>query len=234
MLNAPVTMSIITEGAGTHFLMFLQHMIDTESRYYGVELDQTPIYSNHDDFKNNRWDTWTQGSAFRTPQWFGQTNNNIKLGGTSWNDLNNTETTEERLKYFNSIIAKHGGIHFGVIHYYPTWLEEHFSNINILFYLGETAETSRRCYNLFEIKNGHVPDYNPQLGEQTRIAVQKNSPICTVDYDDLYIKNDKEAVRKFMNFTLSTRVTEAQLGILQYWIDLYTTRNNELLLNSNK
>jgi len=231
MLNAPVTMSIITEGAGTHFLMFLQHMIDTGTKHYGVE--STPIHSDRNDYRN-RWDKWTDGLTFRTPQWFGQTDLNIKLGGTSWNDRNNSETTEERLEYFDNIIAEHGGIHFNVIHYYPAWLEEHFSNINILFYLGETAETSRRCYNLFEIKNGHVPEYNPQLGEQTRIAVQKNPPICTVDYDDLYIKNDRESVRKFINFTLSTRVTEAQLDLLQYWIDLYTTRNNELLLNSNK
>jgi len=223
--NAPVTMSILNEGSGTHFLMFLQHMVKQDQMLYLPE--DTPIHSEANDY-NNRWDTWTHGRSFsfQTP---GDAQRNITLGGTSWNDKNNTETTEERLAYFDSIIEEHGAIHFGPIHHYPVWLEAYFSNITVLFYLGETEETSKRCYNLFEIKNGFVPKYNPTLGQITRSVVKNNVPECTVDYNDLYIKNDREAVRTFINYTLSITITEEKLDKLQYWIDLYTTRNNKLL-----
>ena len=227
MVDAPVTMSIITEGAGTHFLIFLQHMIITGSKHYGVE--STPLHSN------NRWDKWSHGLEFQIRgtipgQSGGIMKRNIKLSKTWWN-VPGKESTEERLEYFNDIIVKHGAIHFGMIHHYPTWLEEHFSNINILFYVGETAEVSKKCWNLSKMKNGSTREFDPQLGDHTRIAVQKNPPICTVDYDDLYTKNDRESVRKFINFTLSIRATEAQLDLLQYWIDLYTAKNDKLLLN---
>tara|TARA_B110001454_G_C12614468_1_gene390142 strand:+ start:178 stop:882 length:705 start_codon:yes stop_codon:yes gene_type:complete len=234
MNNAPVTMSIITEGAGTHFLMFLQHMMLSGDE---PEVHQTPVHSEKNDLTSfNRWDTWTHGLSFQTPR---DTKRNIRLGGTSWNDKNNTETTEERLAYFDSVIEEHGGIHFGVIHSYPTWLEEHFNNIGILFHLDLTEETSKRCYNLFEIKNGHVPEYDSAQWLNNKTAVQKNQPLCAVGYDDLYTFCYRESVRKFINFTLSTRVnpyrvTDNQLDTLQYWIDLYTTKNDNLLANNNK
>lgn len=227
MNNAPVTMSIITEGAGTHFLMFLQHMIMSEQEY---KLGQTPIHSTKQDFKN-RWDTWTHGLEFNTP---GPAKKNITLGGTSWNDQYNIETTEERLKYFDDIIAKDGAIHFGVIHSYPTWLEDHFSNINIIFHLGSTDEMAKKFYRLFQIKNGHVPDYDPDQWTNNNKAVRKNLPLCTIEADDLYTFCYRETVRKFINFTLSTTISEAQLDTLQYWIDLYSTRNDELLSNFAK
>jgi len=96
MNNAPVTMSIITEGAGTHFLMFLQHMIMSEQEY---KLGQTPIHSTKQDFKN-RWDTWTHGLEFNTP---GPAKKNITLGGTSWNDQYNIETTYNSKGWSNTL-----------------------------------------------------------------------------------------------------------------------------------
>ena len=227
MNKAPVTMSIITEGAGTHFLMFLQHLVLSN---YSYKEDDTPVHSTMPDM-GNRWDTWTNGLKFHTP---GPALKNIKLGGTSWNDRYNPTTTEERLAYFDDIIAEHGAIHFGVIHSYPTWLEEHFSNINIIFHLNQTEDTAKRCYRLFKIKNGHVPDYDPAQQINNKIAVQKNLPHCTIEADDLYTFCYRETVRKFINFTLSTKITDAQLDTLQYWIDLYTARNEQLLVDSNK
>ena len=245
--NVPVTMSIVTEGAGLHFMMFLQHLVLKDTTY---DVDNTPLYSTTDQY-TNRWDNWTMymdAEDYTPASSFGlqlQTSGpmrNITLPGTSWEDRNKDETYEERVKYLNSIAEKDGGIHYGTIHYYPKWIEKHFSNINVIFYLGESDETVKRCYNLFKIKNGFVPEFDHVLGRNNRDVLEpdfdfKNNnfkkPKFTVSYEDLFIKNKREAVRSFINFTLSTQVSEKKLDQLQHWINLYTSRNDELLVENN-
>ena len=233
--NVPVTMSIVTEGAGLHFLMFLQHLVLKDVNY---DVDNTPLYSTVDEY-TNRWDHWTRymGAEDNQPaNEFGLQlettgpKRNISLPGTSWNDRKTEETKEERIEYLNSIAEKDGGIHYGTIHYYPKWIEEYYSNINVIFYLGENYKTNKRCYDLFQIKNGFVPplplaDSGDSFNNNN---IEKQQ--FTVSYEDLFIKNKREAVRGFINFTLSTKVTETQLDKLQHWINLYTSRNDELLV----
>ena len=238
-IDAPVTMTIIPDGTDFYFLTFLQHMIIYNTKYNPQD---TPL--KKEELTWGGWTSDTFGHKLHYPSpiesnisfdWESnperKTTTNVSIKQT-WEEWSKSDEAKQRLEYFKSVIAEEGSLNFGRIYHYPVWIDQHFSNININFYLHESKEISERNYYILGQTSGKVSAFLPDYSDNTREAVKKHKPECMIDYIKFFIENDREAVRNFLNYTLSTTTTEAQLDNSQYWVDLYTNQNDIILKNT--